>query len=569
MGKLKQVAISEFFLKNKHQLGFGAAPRATLTAVKEAVDNSLDACEDARILPNIKVEIKKIRSKNQKIDILELTVYDNGPGISSKNLGAVFGQLLVGSKFHSNKQQRGQQGIGIAAACMYGLATTATPAEVFSKQKKDKKVTRQVIKMNTKTNQPQILQNEQTSHPWFEENESGTIIKIQMDGKMQKGDRGVEYFLTNTALVNPHLSLSFHLPDEEPVILERTLEALPNLSKSTLPHVHAIELGTFLDIINDEKNQKVKDIILKSFVRMSDGILRKLPADTKKLLQKKSNPTEAELKRNKDLKIKSKEIEKIYEDLKEIDVPSPPTNVLSPIGYEGLLCGIQRIGEPEFVEVVSRKPTICSNSAFQVEVCLAAFSSLEKNEDDLSSVKIHRFANKVPLQFRFNEDGIVHAIKKVDWKNYGISQKKGNIPDGPYVFLVSIIGSWLPFSNAAKEAIEPIDELVEEIKLALQEAGRKLSRHVKAKKKRHDTEKRVQELNKFGPHVVLGIQDILGLTEAKKKKLDKSLTSLLSKPLEAYEEEVPLSAIERFKQNQEKTKKPKKKKAKKRTRKKS
>lgn len=552
MSKLKQVAISEFFLKNKHQLGFGAPARATLTAVKEAVDNSLDACEEGQILPNIKVEIKKLKAKTQKVDILELTVYDNGPGIPAKSLGAVFGQLLVGSKFHSNKQQRGQQGIGISAACMYGLITTASPAEVFSKQKKAKKATRQVIKMDTKTNQAQILEDELVSHPWFEENKSGTIVKIKMDGKIQRGDRGVEYFLTNTAMVNPHLSLSFQLPDEELVVLERTLDELPRLSKSSLPHVQAIELGEFLEIINNGE-KKVKDIIISSFIRMNAAILRKLPKDVKKLLQKKTNPTKAEIK--KGMKITNAEIRKLYNALQKIVIPAPPTNVLSPIGYEGLLCGIQRIGEPEFVEVVSRKPTICSHSAFQVEVCLAAFSSLSKGEEELSSVKIHRFANKVPLQFQFQADGIVHAIKKVDWKNYGITQKKGNIPDGPYVFLVSIIGSWLPFTNAAKEAINPTDELVDEIRLALQEAGRKLSKHVKAKKKKKETEAKVKFLKQYGPHVVQGLKDILELKVRKTNKLDKSLTSLLSKPLEGYEEESTLSVIESFKQKKKSKKK--------------
>ena len=90
----KQVAISEFFEKNKHFLGFDSLTRSLITAVKEAVDNSLDACEEARILPKIKVRISKIDDKK---NIIELQTEDNGPGIPKRSIEKVFGQLLFSS----------------------------------------------------------------------------------------------------------------------------------------------------------------------------------------------------------------------------------------------------------------------------------------------------------------------------------------------------------------------------------------------------------------------------------------------------------------------------------------
>ena len=126
----KQIAISEFFEKNKHFLGFDSLQRSIITAVKEAVDNSLDACEEARILPDIRVKISKIDSKK---DILELQTEDNGPVIPQKSIEKVFGQLLFGSRFHAIRQSRGQQGIGITGVVMYSQLTTGKPTHVLSK----------------------------------------------------------------------------------------------------------------------------------------------------------------------------------------------------------------------------------------------------------------------------------------------------------------------------------------------------------------------------------------------------------------------------------------------------
>ena len=126
----KQIAISEFFEKNKHFLGFDSLQRSIITAVKEAVDNSLDACEEARILPDIKIKISKIDSKK---DILELVAEDNGPGIPQRSIEKVFGQLLFGSRFHAIRQSRGQQGIGITGVVMYSQLTTGKPTNVVSK----------------------------------------------------------------------------------------------------------------------------------------------------------------------------------------------------------------------------------------------------------------------------------------------------------------------------------------------------------------------------------------------------------------------------------------------------
>src|ERR1041385_4941441 len=114
----KEISVSEFFAKNRHLLGFDNPRKALLTTVKEAVDNSLDACEEAGILPNVTVVIEDLqpdRPANAKQSRYRVTVVDNGPGIVRKQVENVFGRLLFGSKFHRLKMSRGQQGIGISA----------------------------------------------------------------------------------------------------------------------------------------------------------------------------------------------------------------------------------------------------------------------------------------------------------------------------------------------------------------------------------------------------------------------------------------------------------------------
>ena len=96
--------------------------------MKEGVDNALDACEEAGILPDVRVEIREISETR-----FQVAIEDNGPGIVRAQVPKIFGSLLYGSKFHRLRQSRGQQGIGISAAGMYGLLTTGKPITIITR----------------------------------------------------------------------------------------------------------------------------------------------------------------------------------------------------------------------------------------------------------------------------------------------------------------------------------------------------------------------------------------------------------------------------------------------------
>lgn len=117
MSKITKSSTAEYFAKNLQQVGFSSPLKAVLTTLKEAVDNSLDACEQAGIPPEITVEIEKVGAGSAKnTDLIRIMVEDNGPGIEAEDLAKVYGEYLASSKFGKGQCSRGQQGIGISAA---------------------------------------------------------------------------------------------------------------------------------------------------------------------------------------------------------------------------------------------------------------------------------------------------------------------------------------------------------------------------------------------------------------------------------------------------------------------
>ena len=138
----REISVSEFFTKNRHLLGFDNPRKALLTCVKEAVDNALDACEEAGILPDVMVQLEVVLTGGHMLPASQatrfrITVMDNGPGIVRQQIPRIFAKLLYGSKFHRLRMSRGQQGIGISAAGMYGQLTTGKPVKIrFAEIKK-------------------------------------------------------------------------------------------------------------------------------------------------------------------------------------------------------------------------------------------------------------------------------------------------------------------------------------------------------------------------------------------------------------------------------------------------
>ncbi|USZ68833.1 DNA topoisomerase VI subunit B [Halorussus salilacus] len=255
----RQISIAEFFEKNKHMLGFDSGARALVTAVKEAVDNALDATEEAGIKPDIYVEIDDVG------DYYTLVVEDNGPGITKEQVPKVFGKLLYGSRFHAREQSRGQQGIGISAAVLYSQLTSGKPAKITSRTKGSAEAQYFELVIDTDENEPEIRTEETTS--W--DRTHGTRIELEMEANMRARSQLVEY-VKRTAVVNPHARLTFKEPSmDEPEQFERAEGAdLPAETEEIRPHPHGVELGTVLKMLADTDSHSVSGFVQSEFTRV-------------------------------------------------------------------------------------------------------------------------------------------------------------------------------------------------------------------------------------------------------------------------------------------------------------
>jgi len=253
----REISIAEFFEKNKHMLGFDSGARGMVTAVKEAVDNALDATEEAGILPDIYVEIEEVG------DYYRLVVEDNGPGITKEQVPKVFGKLLYGSRFHSREQSRGQQGIGISAAVLYSQLTSGTPAKITSRTKGSADARYFELTIDTDTNEP-VIQDE-GSTTW--DRSQGTRIELEMEANMRARSQLHDY-IEHTAIVNPHARIELREPNDHFKFERAEGAELPAETEEIRPHPHGVELGAVIKMLNATDSHSVRGFLQEEFTRV-------------------------------------------------------------------------------------------------------------------------------------------------------------------------------------------------------------------------------------------------------------------------------------------------------------
>jgi DNA topoisomerase-6 subunit B len=526
----KQISSSstaEYFSKNLQQVGFSSQTKAVLTTLKEAVDNALDACEDHDMLPEVKVEIERLGPGTIKnSERIRVMVEDNGPGIEADDLPKVFGEYLASSKFGRGRCTRGQQGIGISAATTWAQLTCAQGARVTSKTKSQRKAVSALIEVDIKNNKG-VMKNRETID-W--DRPHGTRVEFVFDGRIQvNGEAGLLNYLLGTSLVNPHLTLHYRLPDQELVTIERVSQDVPVVPDATEPHPHTMKLGEFIAHSHLFGKTKTSGWLKKGFSRISDMVLDEL------VKNKESGVTKAMLEKNVD-QLEDSDFTKIFSAIQKAELKAPSTNSVLSIGEDAMSKSVTRLGKVDFFSVVSRRPTICDFKPVQVEVAIARLE--DKAMEAESSVQVLRFANRVPLQFDKSACAIVQAITSVNWRSYGLAQPKDALPQGPYIFAISVVSPFIKFKNASKETIDASDELVEEIRRALMQAGQKLSRYIKAESKAADLEEKIRYIEQFGPILVEGLARITKAKEDQKKRAREGLMKLLGRDAASAEKEV-------------------------------
>ena len=489
----KQVSISEFFEKNKHFLGFDALPRSLITAVKEAVDNSLDACEEARILPDIRVKITKI---DEKKDIIELQTEDNGPGIPKRNIEKVFGQLLFGSRFHAIRQSRGQQGIGITGVVMYCQLTTGRKTHVRSKIASETSAAIVDIGLDTRNNT--ATKANEDRELWQREDgtlkEHGLEITCRMKAKYQRGRQSVYQYLRMTSIVNPHADIVFEDPDGEIHHWPRVTEKLPRKVESIKPHPHGIHLGTLQRMCAESTDSRMTTFLQNNFSGVSTRAAKDLLAAAE--IDEKAKPTSMKAEQYRAL-LEAFQGERML-DGKPVKLLNPPTNCLSPIEELLIKKGLSKTIDSRFVTTMTRSPAVTQGNPFQVEVGLIFGEGMPSD----TAVEVLRFANRVPLMYQQGGCLLTKAIESVDWRQYGLDQSGGKgLPKGPAAILVHLASTNVQFTSEAKEALADNGEVLEEVRKAMLEMGRGLRKHLEKKKKMEKTQEKFELVNDIIPAI--------------------------------------------------------------------
>jgi len=501
----REISISEFFTKNRHLLGFDNPRRALLTTVKEAVDNSLDACEEAGILPEIEVCIRQAGSEER----FRIAVTDNGPGIVKKQIPRIFGKLLYGSKFHRLKMSRGQQGIGISAAGMYGHLTTGQPVRITSRTSPKKAAHYYEIVIDTRSNEPKVLKEETVQ--W--DRERGTRVEIELEGIYQRGLWSVDEYLEQTATANPHVSITYEAPDGQKLVLTRATDVLPDEPKEIKPHPHGIELGTLIKILHETRARTLATCLQSEFCRVSKRAA--LEICERAGLYENARPK----------RIAQQEADNLLKALRETKLMNPPMDCVCPIGKELIETGMRKHFQADFYAAVTRSPTVYRGIPFVIEAGIAYGGAIKEN----TQAKLMRFANRVPLLYNSGACVTKQAVSSINWRQYGVEQSNGGLPGGPLLILVHVASPWVPFTSESKEAVASYPAIEKEITLAIQECARGLRRFIRGNRRRAEERRKREYIEKYIPHIGEALQEILQLTDRRRDKVIANLTDVLER----------------------------------------
>jgi DNA topoisomerase-6 subunit B len=504
----RDISVSEFFAKNRHLLGFDNPSKALLTTVKEGVDNSLDACEEAGILPDIRVEIAQLSETRFRV-----AIQDNGPGIVKGQVPKIFGRLLYGSKFHRLRQSRGQQGIGISAAGMYGLLTTGKPIAITTRTGAKQEAHHFELVIDTRKNEPKVKLDETIEWPV----DHGTRVEIELEGNYRGGQHSVDNYIRQISLANPHAQITYVPPKAEEHgaehVFARVSDEQPPDTAEIKPHPQGVELGVLMQMFRDTTSRNLRGCLQADFSRVSGRIADEIC----------ERAGVASTRRPHD--VTREEAEKVHQAIQATKIMAPPTDCIAPIGEGPLERALRSEVAADFYAVASRRPAVYRGNPFLIEVGLAYGGGMPAEEP----ITLYRYANRVPLQYQQGACAITKAVTATDWKAYQLQQPRGALPIGPMLLMVHIASVWVPFTSESKEAIAHYPEIVKEIRLGLQDCGRRLSAHVRRRRREADEAKKRAYIEKYIPQVAIGLRQILALSDKQTDEIVARLTDVLER----------------------------------------
>lgn len=516
---------SEFFRKNKQMLGFTGKIRSLTIVFHELITNSFDAAEEAGILPEINIDLKRV-DKEHYI----LTHSDNGPGIPEDYIMKVYCTMFAGSKFR-NIQSRGQQGLGCSGCVLLSQMTTGEPARVIScyEENGELKGVNMKFKMDVKKNKGMLMEKE-----YIKPEHTGVCIQLHFkDVSYSLSEQGAFEYIRRTMIANPHAKITFRDPSGHKYIFKRAAEIVPVLPKEVLPHPKGVSADDILFMAKHTDKRRYKSMLTTSLSRMSNKRVGEIEEMTGIDMNK----------RPKDMKWA--EAEAIVDAFQKMKFMAPPSNGLIPIGSEQIEKGMKQILKPEFVATLTRKPvTYKGGVSFIVEAGIAYGGDAGRIVNEQRKSEIMRFANRVPLTFDQGSCAITEALKSIDWKRYGLK----DLDNTPLTLFVNLISTQVPYLSTGKQSISPEPEIVHEIRQATMKLARKLQKHIRSKKAAKEKAMRSKVFEDLLPVIIeesakLGETSVPEYTQVLAKVTKRALAELLGEKVEEEEVEEEEDAL--------------------------
>ena len=471
----EEISPADFFYRNRDIAGFTNPARAIFTAIRELVENSLDAAEQVGIPPDIYVRLISEGETSRGNEVYRLRVEDNGSGIPSRYIPSAFGQVLFGSKYKL-KQTRGTFGLGGTMAILYGQITTHKPARVISSTG-GSKIFKYTLMIDIQRNRPIILERRILLN---REGWRGTIVEFSLEGDYMRAMPKILEYFKQTAVMNPYANITFVDPRGRLYMFRRATTEMPSPPRETKPHPYGVDVELLQRIIYMTDCNNMIDFLKKHFHRVGENIARKFLKFAE--MDEKKNPKE----------LSHDEIVHLARAMKKFPYFLPPdASCLSPLGEELLKTGILKELKPEFVAVCQRKPSTYAGHPFIVEVAIAYGGEIPRKGEFV----LYRFANRIPLLYDEASDVSFKVIQSINWRRYGVS------PDMPVAILVHICSTKVPYKTVGKEFIADRPEVKREILNGIREVARQLQRFLSRRAYVERQKKRLNIFAKYLPRI--------------------------------------------------------------------
>ncbi|MGV9168573.1 MAG: DNA topoisomerase VI subunit B [Promethearchaeia archaeon] len=473
---LKELSVSAWFYRNRTIAGFDNPARSLYVSVRELVENALDACEEARVLPDISISLRRESPLDDDEDLFAagpqlycLTVQDNGTGICPENAPKLLGKMLTGTKY-TQRQSRGTFGLGGSLALLYGQITTQNPIEVKTEQHGEAMGHKLVLQLDIEANEPIILEDTD-----YEKNQArhGTTVSYHLKGDWLRSKRRIIDYFKQTSIIAPYASLTFYNPDQEQLVFKRVTSSLPAVPSEMKPHPEGIDLEMLKKMLDKAENRTLAGFMRSAFHRVgkitSENLLNHCGLDAERT---PSNLTTIELKR-------------LMRGIDSFEDFLPPSaSALSPAGEDVLSSGIQRLS-PQFFAVCQRKPSVYEGHPFIVEVGVAYGGEIEEG------LTLYRFANRIPLLYDEGSDVSNKVMRDLNLGNYDLDDQD------KLAFFTHICSTRIPYKTVGKEYIGNVDSIRREIDLGFKQCLREIATKVRKKHRARKKRRRKSKLKQY------------------------------------------------------------------------